>query len=320
MGAGRVAWLASMVLLTACSDGEDDVATPDPGAGSDELVLRTTPVTLAPGEERYFCWSVPVGSDGDFPLAGVDFEIPGSVHHYQLEVQTSPPAEQPWECGFGEGGQGGPPGEGGPGGDDDGGGPPAGMGGLRILAVGGPGTSPQVRFPEGTAMMLEPTAHVVMQLHLLNASGEPYEFPTASARMLPSEADPAGLSPVGVLLVNDSGIQLPPNTDDIAAGVDCVLPSALENVFGVWPHMHLLGDHIEVALGGGPVIATDWNFEEQKIYETSASLAAGESIRVSCVFDNTTSETVTFGMSTNDEMCTAFVYYWPAVPDLAICE
>jgi len=138
--------------------------------------------------------------------------------------------------------------------------------------------------------------------------------------MFRSTAQAADLSAVGILLVNDSSVLLPPNTSDIEAGVDCVLPSSMDNVFGVWPHMHLLGEHIEVALGDGPVIATDWNFDQQKVYETGTSIAAGQSVRVRCLYDNPTDQQVSFGMSTNDEMCTAFLYYWPAVPGFAMCE
>lgn len=52
--------------LFACSSSSDE-ATTAPAAVSEELVLRTTPITLEPSQERYVCWDVAVPGAEDFP-------------------------------------------------------------------------------------------------------------------------------------------------------------------------------------------------------------------------------------------------------------
>jgi hypothetical protein len=168
--------------------------------------------------------------------------------------------------------------------------------------------------------MLEPGTRLVMQLHLLNASGQPRQFGAVTGRVVRAPGDPKGLSPVGVLLVNDDGIDIPPGGRGVAAGTECRPPAPLEHVFTIWPHMHLLGRRIEVTIGDQRAVDVPaWNFDDQKLYATNAAIAAGGLIKVRCTFENATDRQVRFGMGTNDEMCSAFVYYYPAREMPAIC-
>jgi hypothetical protein len=182
----------------------------------------------------------------------------------------------------------------------------------RTLSIGGPET-PGVHFPAGTAMMLQPGERVVIQLHLLNASTAPREFAPVAAHLLRAQGDLASLQPVGVLLVNDSSLDLPAKSSGLQFGVDCSLPESLDNIFMIWPHMHLLGRRLNVGVGDQTLVdVPTWSFDDQKLHPVSAKLPVGASMKLRCRYDNTTGERVKFGMKTSDEMCSAFVYYWPA--------
>ena len=296
-------WKATIMALAMASAGCSSETTQPPTTvpETDALTLSTSEVTLEAGEERYLCWSVKVPDDGVFQLEGIDFEVPEDIHHYQLQVQAGAEAG-PYDCGLADGGMMGGP-----------------QGGLpTILAVGGPGTAPTLRYPAGTAIPLEAGSYVVMQLHILNAAQAARTFGAARAHLRRAAGD--DLAQVGVLLVNDGSLVIPPMTTGVEAGYDCTIAEPIERVFSVWPHMHMLGKHIEVTIAGERVVDMAWNFEQQLLYEVDRSVTAGEMIGVHCVYDNPTQNEVTFGMSTNDEMCTAFVYYYPAIPGFGFCE
>jgi len=299
------------LFCSGCGSADDTVAT----TSAEGLTLSSTTVKLAAGEERHLCWSLAIPAGG-FALAGIDFVMPSGVHHYQITSQPNEPEQnQPYDCG----GMGGPPegGDGEGGGSEDEGRPADSFG--SMLALGGPGTSPAMRFPEGTATVLESGTHLVLQLHVLNPSPEAVELPAAQAKLLRSTLAREELQQVGILLVNDGQLEIPGGATGVEEGFECVLPDKLERVFSVWPHMHRLGRHISVDVAGQRVVDTAWDVEHQELYGVDLSAGVGKSVAVKCTYDNPGTETVTFGPQTSDEMCSAFVYYYPRV-DFGFCE
>jgi hypothetical protein len=61
-----------------------------------------------------------------------------------------------------------------------------------------------------------------------------------------------------------------------------------------------------------------WEFTNQKTYPLSVDAARGDSIRVSCTWDNTTDNTILPGPRTTDEMCNMAFIAWPA--ESAMCR
>lgn len=95
-------------------------------------------------------------------------------------------------------------------------------------------------------------------------------------------------------------------------------------MFAVFPHMHRLGTAMTVRSAAGPVLDLPaWDFGDQGMVPVSSGtrIPANAPIQTSCAYDNTTDATVRFGQSTNDEMCIAVLYYWPAAASagLSIC-
>ncbi len=90
------------------------------------------------------------------------------------------------------------------------------------------------------------------------------------------------------------------------------------------PHMHALGTHFNASFFGGSLDGTTfldspgYNPDGVIVAYTPAvdlgqgapSVDAGEGFSWSCTWDNTTNDTITYGVGSN-EMCMAFGYAWP---------
>jgi hypothetical protein len=320
----RTIRFACLVLVaSACNSTTEEATsteTPKPASDADAIVFATTPVTLAPAEEKYVCWDLDIPAGAAFPAGAIDMELAPGIHHYQLTANGAATTKKtsPYECARGMGAMGERP----PSGTrpPDGGQPDDGDGGLgRTLSVGGPDT-PGVHFPEGTAIMLEPGSRLVMQLHILNAGSAPREYGVVKANVRRAKGDPATLAAVGVMLVNDDTLDIPAGARGIEGNRECSPTDSLDNVFLVWPHMHLLGTSVRVAFGDREIVnVPSWDFDDQKLYPMKESLSPTTKLKLHCTYDNPTDRNVKFGMGTNDEMCSAFVYYWPAKSGADLC-
>jgi hypothetical protein len=108
----RFASLALVATTFACStttEGTTTTETPKPTIDTDAIVFATTPVTLAPAEEKYLCWDLDIPAGGAaFPAGGVDMELSPGIHHYQLTANTAAATKNasPYECAGGEGSNG----------------------------------------------------------------------------------------------------------------------------------------------------------------------------------------------------------------------
>ena len=95
--------------------------------------------------------------------------------------------------------------------------------------------------------------------------------------------------------------------------------TAATRYFAVFPHMHQIGRHIQVsALVGGQsqmLYDADYQFTDQVFKEWAPiDLAQGDSIHVTCTYDNETGQPVAFGSSSLQEMCFAISYLAPPLP------
>ncbi len=90
-------------------------------------------------------------------------------------------------------------------------------------------------------------------------------------------------------------------------------------LFAIGPHMHQLGTHIRSAyIPKGAttqmtILDENFRFNEQAFVPLKAiSAHAGDQITVDCQWNNTTPLTVHWGGDANQEMCSVFVYRYPA--------
>jgi hypothetical protein len=78
--------------------------------------------------------------------------------------------------------------------------------------------------------------------------------------------------------------------------------------------MHQIGFRQIIEVNGEEVLNERFFFEEQVNYPTNRQLSAGDTITVTCTHVNDTGELVTFGESSNQEMCFAGFYRYPKAP------
>lgn len=193
--------------------------------------------------------------------------------------------------------------------------------GFEFMYAWGPGGTP-LSFPDGVGMRVPANASLVIQMHYYD-SGDP-------------NPDQTG---VGVKLADavDSEVRLDilgPVTFNIPAGESAWQESDKwryrselgdYRILAVWPHMHLLGTQFDMGIthdDGSETCLVDldgYNFHDQVTlqYETPVPFADGDSIKVTCTWDNSADnpyqvndppQDVGWGEDSEDEMCFAFTY------------
>jgi hypothetical protein len=274
-------------------------STPATDAGQTTLAppaigfqLASSPITNAPGEEQYVCWSF-VLPDTPLSIVATQPVVTPGVHHYAVFTKTGPVPANPsgYDCRV--------------------------MDATWSLVTGGGVGTQGLTFPTGTAMTLQGGTQVVLQLHILNATSEPQQ-PSGIVNLVGTDA--ANLTPVGLLIAGTLDIDLPPHQSGVDVQGGCSAPFDMPNVFAAFPHMHQLGTNIQLSLtaqgSAKPDVLLDraWDFGAQGVYPVTGTAKKGDKVSITCTYDNTTAGTVTFGESTTDEMCIGVLYYWPEAP------
>jgi len=180
--------------------------------------------------------------------------------------------------------------------------------GHSMMFTSGVGTTDLV-LPPGVAMLVPGGSQVLLNLHLFNTSDEPLSgvsgtlVQTIDASEVTAEAE--------VVLAGTLSISLDPQAEGTASG-GCTFDQPA-TVVSLWPHMHQLGTHMVVEHNGTVLHDAPYSFDEQVGYDIDPLLVdSGESIDVSCTYDNTTSDMVSFGESSTSEMCFVGLYRYPA--------
>jgi hypothetical protein len=166
-------------------------------------------------------------------------------------------------------------------------------------------------FPEGTGVPLPADAGLVMQVHYNTAAAGPQPDRTTVELQLARE-------PVDrlaqILSLADHEFSVPPGAHDHHAGNTIEAPAS-GRIWAVAPHMHGFGREIRVAIDHGAessclVDVPAWDFNWQQFYFLRDPIAVtqGDAVTLTCVFDNESSEPLTWGEKTGDEMCLAYFY------------
>jgi len=293
-----VAMMAVMMATAAgassgCSSAPPPTADADANAGApcaDALVLGFVPDT-AGAPEAYVCYGFDAAPLAGATLRAVTWQFPagGSVviHHAKLYAVPGDFPDGPVPCD----------------------GMPAGALALHIAAPG----STELSLPADTGLRLPAgTARMVVELHALAiGTGPPSEASVALCR------GPAAPAHVAALMA-------------VAAPVPALRPATVEtsdssctlggdvHLYSIWPHMHLLGQEIEVdsgPQGGSASVLIDvapWRFQNQAVYPLDVDASGGGTLRLRCTWNNTTDHYVFAGPRTEDEMCQAGLIAWPA--------
>lgn len=192
--------------------------------------------------------------------------------------------------------------------------------GGQPMGVWAPGGLP-VQFPVDSAFVVEPGSKIVAQMHYFTGGG--VSGPDDSQLQLATRVEPPQLRVSMPLLSGFFEIPAdePAHTVEFSLDIEDEQP---KQIFSVMPHMHLLGQEIELSRerDGEQTCITrieDWDFDWQQFYamreDEFVELRAGDRLRYSCTFDNSAenqpivdgeqqpSGPVAVGEGTLDEMC-----------------
>ncbi len=280
-------------------EGENPVGGEGEGEGEEPLPagplleIRSDPYDLAPGSEEYRCFWFSI--DTHAGAGAIAFRPVGGegVHHVVI-FRTSQGVEASRRCDGLEGD-------------------------WTILAGAGVGSG-EVRFPEGVAMPVSDGDVFVLQLHMLNATGDRITIQGGYDVTLTEPG--VEYTRAGMYTVSTTAISIPPGSEGYSLEHSCRgdLPDAAQ-LFNLFPHMHQLGRQFDIEVGGGSIYSSGWNFENQSVVALDPEVPLGQddTLTIRCTWDNPTGRTVGFGLSTTDEMCGTAFYFYPSNVDEIRC-
>jgi hypothetical protein len=194
-----------------------------------------------------------------------------------------------------------------------------GLGASNTIYASGVGTN-AIIFPDGVGLKVAAGQTLILQLHLFNVAAQPIsgvsgiEIVEVAPEDVEFQAD--------ILLPGPLNLSIPPNQQSTQAHT-CTL-GATQKFFAVFPHMHQLGSHFKTTLvvGGQEQVLHDdeYVFDHQAFIPFEPlEMNPGDSIKTECTWNNTTSQTVTWGESSTSEMCFSILYRYPAQTDGGLC-
>ncbi len=281
-------------------DGDADGDTPDAATDgdvtpSDWATLVGRSWTIQPGSaDTYKCSRIRV--EADMWVAGYRAIAPVGTHHTVVTISDRGSPVGEYDCS-------------------------AGNLDFQMLYASGVATD-DLLFPDGVAMKVRAGQFINLNLHLFNATDDPIAG-TSSILVKTIPADQV-VHQADMVFAGTQSLSVPSDGQphDVLGG--CTTPSDW-NVFTLWPHMHQFATHQKFVVteqGGAPETLLDYayDFEDQKNYpQVSRLIPGGSRIDVTCTYVNNSGTTLTFGDSSNQEMCFTGMYKWPAGGHLFQC-
>jgi hypothetical protein len=183
-----------------------------------------------------------------------------------------------------------------------------GVGSSKMLGGWVPGSG-VTRFPTGTGIRLQTSEVLVMQVHYNTAERLPQ--PDRTVTKLQYSEQPVAKVATFVAL-GDGTFSIPPRAEGYSTS-NTLNAAANATVYGVLPHMHTLGKSIRVENTSASqcyIQIPRWDFHWQQLYffEQPLRVTSGNTLKLTCTWDNFTDRTVTWGEGTEDEMCLNYFY------------
>lgn len=187
-----------------------------------------------------------------------------------------------------------------------------GLTGTNAIYASGVGTG-ELIFPEGKGLKLTAGTAIGVQLHIYNTGDEVL---TGHSGIEILEVDAASVTEEIDLFLpgpRGSGLQIP--TGMTTQSGTCTVGQT-QTLFALFPHMHQWGVHFKTTLtvNGADQVLHDsaYDFEHQDV-KTFAPITvnAGDKIKTECTYNNTTGATLTYGESSDTEMCYSLLYRYP---------
>lgn len=287
--------------MLGCGGGaaDDDGATPDGALGPDASVDGSIPTgytrligrtwALAAGQpDTYRCVRITVAQDTY--ITAFQAQAPLGTHHTVLSVRDGQPnTDGEYDCA-------------------------AGSLDMNMLYASGVGTD-AFALPAGVGLRVKAGQQLNLNLHLFNASDQPISG--ESAILVKAQPTPPPML-AEMVFAGTFAINVPAGATRTVNG-GCTLPGGVhQQLFALWPHMHQYATHqkVELIKAGATTTLLDsaYAFAEQSYYRQEPVIAVdgGDRIAVACTYTNTSGRAITFGDSSNQEMCFTGMYLYPA--------
>ena len=187
---------------------------------------------------------------------------------------------------------------------------------LEMLYASGIGTD-DLQFPEGVAVRLTAGHYLNLNLHVFNAGDT--DLSGTSGVEVKTIPESAVVNEAEMIFAGTTDIAIPPDNQPYTTSGGCTVGLDY-SVVALWPHMHQYGVHqkYEITRVGTTaptaIIDAPFSFESQGYFPqaTPLELHQGDRIRTTCTYINDGADWVSFGDSSNAEMCFTGMYRYPA--------
>jgi len=186
-----------------------------------------------------------------------------------------------------------------------------GIDGASLVGAWVPGAGATI-LPEGTGLPLLAGKVLVMQIHYNMDYSAPVPDQTGINLQFARSTVIQGL----MTPISQNKFTIPAGATGYEVSASYTLSAAVK-LWGLAPHMHQLGREISVTLtqNGKDSCLVDipkWDFHWQQFYFYDQNRyiqgKKGDSVKVTCIYDNTTDMAVSHGEGTSDEMCLSYFY------------
>ena len=278
--------LALVLLLAACGDSGGGGGGPDGGTGPMSVNLISRSWTQAASSESYQCREVQ--ATADLYLTGFHPTLPPG--QFRMWVVTSDAATNATPGDFACAST------------------TITASGNRLIYAAGMGTN-DIQFPSGVGVHIRNGQYVTLIVHLVNLQGSPLSGTSGvtaqTASQVANEAD--------MIFAGTTAISIPPLGVGTATG-GCTAAGNW-SVFALLPMANRLATHQTITLTHSATTTlhdASYDFNQQVFDMESATVLSGDSLQVTCSYNNSSNATVVDGPSSNDELCLAGVYRFPA--------
>jgi hypothetical protein len=284
------------LLLWACGSvpaGTPQDPGPDPVPASSILELVTPELSLAPGEEKTYCYYTTLANTEAIGVRRFESTMTTGSHHLILFAtrRAMKPDGTVAECNF-LGGQATPT-------------------SVPIWVYSAQSPEWAMDMPPGVGMTLDAQQPVFVQMHYLNASPTTTLRPKVTIRM--RLHDTSGWVQARPYVTYDTRIRVPAGQTGEIRG-ECAVPETAK-FFLLSTHSHRFTTRAQVFDGEALVVdTTDWEhpavgaWSEDPFYRFQSG-----KLSYRCAYANTTRSLITTGDSAlTDEMCMAVGYFFPA--------
>jgi hypothetical protein len=188
----------------------------------------------------------------------------------------------------------------------------------RWLGAWAPGGGTAV-FPEGTGIRMDPGSKVVLQMHYNLANGSGEDLTTVDFQLADSVEHGAELQPwTDVTWVLAGGMDIPAHTDGVTHTFAYESSEADGDYFlhSASLHMHTRGRtaRLEIQHANGDdeclldVEQYDFNWQRSYYFDAPATVSPGDTVLLTCTWDNDSDADLDWGEGTGDEMCLGTTY------------